>query len=208
MRTIFLADDHPLLMEGLKEFLKAKRWDVIGTETNGRSALNFIIEKKPDIAILDISMPMLSGIEIAERCYKIELPTKIILLTSHRDIDLYLKAKEYHIYGYLLKESALEEVEECLNSVLRNTPYFSKKIMNLFRFKQDSNALLKELTMSEMRVLKYMSESKTSSEIARLLFLSTRTIEKHKSNIIQKLGLETKNRALNKWVEQNKKSLF
>ncbi len=208
MRNIFIADDHPILAKGLKLFLEEKKWKVVGTENNGRSALNFIIDKKPDIAILDISMPFLSGIEIAERCKKIKSSTKIVLLTSHREIDFYLKAKEYHIFGYLLKESALEEIEDCLTSVMNNTPYFSKKISKHLKFKEESNALLDKLTMSEIRILKYISESKSSSEIARLLFISPRTVERHKSNIIQKLGLETENRALNKWAEKNKKSFF
>ena len=208
MRNIFIADDHPILAKGLKQFLEEKKWNVLGIENNGRSALNFIIEKKPDVAILDISMPLLSGIEIAEQCKKIKSSTKIILLTYHREIDFYLRAKEYHVFGYLLKESALEEIEDCLTSVTNNTPYFSKKISKYLQFKKESNALLKKLTMSEIRILKYISESKSSSEIARLLFISPRTVERHKSNIIQKLELETENRALNKWVEKNKKSFF
>lgn len=208
MRNIFIADDHPILMRGLKEFLESKGWTVIGTESNGRSALNFIVKNEPNIAILDISMPLLTGIEVAERCKKINSPTKIIFLTSHREIDFYLKAREYNIFGYLLKESALEEIEECLLSVINNTPYFSKKISKHLQFKEESDSLLKRLTMSEIRILKYVSESKSSSEIARLLFISPRTVERHKSNIIQKLELETENRALNKWVEKNKNLFF
>lgn len=208
MRNIFIADDHPILIKGLQEFLEEKKWNILGTEKNGRSALNFIIEEEPNIAILDINMPEFSGIEIAEYCKKIKSTTKIILLTSHKEIDFFLKAKEYNVLGYLLKESALEEIEECLAVVINGASYFSKKIRNHLRFKQESNTLLKGLTMSEIRILKYVSESKPSSEIARLLFLSPRTVERHKSNIIQKLNIKTENRALNKWVEENKKSLF
>lgn len=208
MRSIFLADDHPLIMIGLKDFLKQKGWNIIGTENCGRKALNFIIENKPNIAILDINMPLLTGIEIAERCKKMNSQTKIILLTSHREIDFYLKAKEYNISGYLLKDSGTEELEDCINSVVKDVPYFSKKIKNYLRFQKESNILLKKLTMSEIRILKYISELKSTSEIARLLFLSPRTVERHRSNIIEKLNLGSENRALNKWVEKNKKSLF
>lgn len=208
MKGIFIADDHPLLIEGLRKFLEERNWKIAGTETNGRLALNFIVENEPEIAVLDISMPELTGIEIAERCKKIKSPTKIIFLTSHREIDFFRKAKEYNILGYLLKESALEEIEECLISVSNNTPFFSKKIKKHFKFKEESNELLQKLTISEIRILKYVSQSKSSSEIGRLLFISPRTVERHKSNIIQKLELKTENRALNKWVEKNKQFFF
>ncbi len=208
MNRIFIADDHPLLIKGLHDFLTEKKYTIAGMECDGRSALNFIIKEKPDIAILDINMPLLTGIEIAERCKRAKLKTKIILLTSHKEIDFYVQAREYNIFGYLLKEFALEEIEQCLISVNHNTPFFSKKIEDYFRFKNESNELLRTLTQAELRVLKYMSDSKTSVEIARLLFISPRTVEKHKSNIIEKLELKSENRALNKWVEKNKKLLF
>lgn len=103
MRNIFIADDHPLIRTGLEFFLKEKGYTIVGTEDNGRSALNFIIKHQPDIAMLDVDMPFLTGVEIARHCGKMDLNCKIVLITYHKNINFYLEAKKYNIYGYLLK---------------------------------------------------------------------------------------------------------
>ncbi|MCI2229147.1 response regulator transcription factor [Polaribacter sp. MSW13] len=129
--TIFIADDHPLLIKGLKNLLIEKKMNVIGEAVDGQSALNFILKRKPDIAILDVEMPNLTGIEIARECKKNDLKTKIILITLHKEMDFYLKSKKLNIYGYLLKEFALDEIETCLQSVIHGTPYFSEQVKSI-----------------------------------------------------------------------------
>lgn len=201
---IFIADDHPILVKGLKDLLIEKGYEIIGTSSNGRAALNFIFKQKPDIAILDVEMPFLTGIEIAKAALKNDSKTKIILITLHKEVELYLQAKKLNIYGYLLKEFALEEIEKCLVSVSANKPYFSEKIKDMLGYTQESKNILKELTMTERRVIKLIAQHKSNKEIGHLLFISSRTVEKHRSNIINKLNIERKTGALSTWVQKNK----
>ncbi|HIC31670.1 MAG TPA: response regulator transcription factor [Flavobacteriaceae bacterium] len=202
--NIFIADDHPLLLKGLKDLIEEKNYTVIGTATDGLSAYNFIIQNKPDIAILDVEMPKLTGIEIAKSCLKNNSLTKIILITLHKELDLYLQAKKLNIYGYLLKEFALDEIDNCLQSVTENKPYFSDEIKKLLSFDEESDTVLKDLTPIEKRVLKLIAKDKTNKEIGRLLFISHRTVEKHRAKAITKLNIESKTGALFKWVQKNK----
>jgi len=202
--TIFIADDHPLLVKGLQDLLTEKRFTITGTATDGRAAMNFILKEKPTIAILDVEMPFLTGIEIASECKKNNSSTKIILITLHKEIELYLQAKKLNIYGYLLKEFALEEIEHCINSVSNNIPYFSKQIKNFIGFTEESNTILKELSATEKRILKLIADHKTNKEIGHLLFISPRTVEKHRSKAIIKLDIEQKSGALLNWVQKNR----
>lgn len=202
--TVFIADDHPLLVKGLKDLLLEKKFNVIGEALDGRVALNFILKEKPTIAVLDVQMPYLTGIEIANECQKNKIPTKVILITLHKEIELYLKAKKLNIYGYLLKEFALDEIEICINSVIDGTPYFSKQIKDFIGFTNETNEVLKDLTETEKRILKLISQHKTNKEIGHLLFISPRTVEKHRSKAILKLNLDQKTGTLLTWVQKNR----
>tara|TARA_B110000977_G_C11047143_1_gene480979 strand:+ start:570 stop:1196 length:627 start_codon:yes stop_codon:yes gene_type:complete len=203
MGSIFIADANPIVMRGLKGFLEEKGYTIVGMESNGSSALNFIIEKKPEIAILDIQMPFVNGVEIAEQCLNIKSKSKIILMTGHKEINFYLKSKKFNIYGYLLKGFLIEEIEDCINSVSNNIPYFSKKSKKTFGYTTECGYELNNLTKGEIRIVKLIAQFKTNQKIADLLFLSKRTIENHRSNIVTKLDLKKKPRALNVWVEKN-----
>ena len=114
--SIIIADDHPLVLKGLQDFLVEKKFNIIDSANDGKEAYKLILKHEPDIAILDIRMPHLSGIEIAEQCQD-KLNTKIILITFEKNTIFYQQAKQYNIYGYLLKEFALVEIENCLNFV-------------------------------------------------------------------------------------------
>ena len=203
MKTIITADDHPLFLRGLNDFLIEKKYPIIGSASDGNKAFELIESLKPNIAILDIQMPFLSGLEIAKLCKEKGIETKIILITFHKEASLFFEAKELNIYGYLLKDFAIEEIENCVASVLKNTPYFSTKIKEMFQLREDSNNHLQTLTPSERKILKYIAKDKTNKEIGDLLFISPRTVEKHRSNIIQKLNLEPKTNSLLIWAKEN-----
>lgn len=201
---IFIADDHPILLKGLEDLLIEKNFNVVGKATNGQDALNYIIKNKPDIAILDVEMPLKTGIEIAKHCAKNNIETKIILITLHKEMDLYLMAKKNGVFGYILKEFALDEIETCIESVSNNTPCFSKEIKKHIGFTEESNKILKDLTLAERRILKLIAQHKTNKEIGHLLFISPRTVEKHRSRIILKLDIARDTGALSTWVQKNK----
>ncbi|WP_299886435.1 response regulator transcription factor [uncultured Lacinutrix sp.] len=201
--SIFIADDHPLLLGGLEKFLTDRGFTVIDTASDGFSAYNSIIKLKPEIAILDINMPKLSGIEIARKCQQNKIETKIILNTLYKDEELYFEAKELNVYGYLLKEFALEEIENCLQTVLSGETYFSKDILKYLNVTIRPLEVLEKLTLTERKTLTLIAQNKTSKEIAEMLFVSIKTVEKHRTNIRVKLGLEPKTHSLLIWVKEN-----
>lgn len=207
-QSIVIADDHPLLLKGLGEFLTEKGYNLVGSGVNGREAFNLIAKLQPTIAILDIQMPFMSGLEIAKKCKNTNLDTKIVLITLHKEKDLYQEAKELNIFGYILKEFALEEIENCISSVSQGIPFFSPKIKALLGEDKFKDTSLQSLTPSEKKILKYIARDKTNKEIASLLFISYRTVEKHRSNIITKLHLEPKTNSLLIWAKEHHDKLI
>ncbi|PKA83179.1 LuxR family two component transcriptional regulator [Ulvibacter sp. MAR_2010_11] len=206
--TIITADDHPLLLKGLNDFLLEKNFNIIGSGNNGREAYNLITKLNPDIAIIDIQMPFMSGLEIAQKCKTNGITTKIILITLHKERDLYQQAQDLNIFGYVLKEFALEEIETCIKTVSSGKPFFSPEIKDLLGSNNMEENSLKNLTPSEKKILKLIANDKTNKEIASLLFISYRTVEKHRSNIISKLDLEHKTNSLLIWAKEHQEKLI
>lgn len=204
--SIIIADDHPLILKGLNDFLKEKSYEVLGSAVNGNDALQLIKDVEPDIAILDIRMPFLTGLEIAKICLEQNLSTKIILITFEKDESIYKEAKELHVYGYILKEFALVELENCIFNVMSGKRYFSPELIQYLEIDEPPKEL-DLLTPAEKRVLKLIARNKTAKEIGALLFVSDRTVEKHKSHIIKKLDLESKGGSLALFAKENEEFL-
>lgn len=207
--SIVIADDHPLMLRGLTDFLTSKNFNIKGSAQDGNAAYNLIVKHKPDIAIVDIRMPYKTGIEIAEACKKNNLKTKIILITFDKEEELFEKAKESNVYGYILKEFAVEEIENCINHVIQNKPYFSKELITYLtnNITYNKPECLDSLTKSELKILKLVSENKTSQDISEELSISIKTVHKHRSNIVAKLKLDNKPTSLSIWATLNKKHL-
>lgn len=202
--SIFIADDHPILLQGLETFLKDKGFKILGTATDGHSAYNNIVKLKPEIALLDIKMPLLSGIEIARKCMQNNISTKIVLITLYKDEALYFEAKDLNVYGYLLKEFAIEEIENCLEEVVKGQQYFSKDILRHLNISiEPTSKILNKLTLTERNVLELIAKNKTTKEISQMLFVTIKTIEKHRTNIRVKLGLDSRSYSLLVWVKEN-----
>jgi|TARA_R110002051_G_scaffold10175_11_gene38878 DNA-binding NarL/FixJ family response regulator len=202
--SIIIADDHPLLLRGLWDFLLEKGYNLLGKASDGKDALALIEKYAPDIALLDIQMPELSGIEVAQICKQKKIPTRIVLITLHKGKELFEEASKLNLYGYLLKDYALAEIVTCLEHVQNNKQYFSPKLNAHLSEGTPLQKQLQELTPSERKILKRISTGMTNQELADALFLSIRTIEKHRSNIIQKLGLDSKTNSLLVWAQQHK----
>jgi len=209
---IVIADDHPIFLSGLKQILSAeKSIEIIGEAYNGEKALELIIELKPEIAILDIDMPKKTGLQILNELKDSE--TKFIFLTMYGEEDIFDEAMNLGIKGFVMKDSAVTDIIDCILSVSNNNYYISssvsgflikrKKKLNKLR---ESNPMLDELTLSEKNILKYISENMTSKEIAEVLFLSYRTIENHRTNIANKLNLKGSHSLL-KFAIENKSLL-
>lgn len=207
--SIIIADDHPLMLRGLHDFLKSKGYNILGSAKDGQEAYNLIVKYKPDIAVLDIRMPFLTGLQVAEACLKNDITTKIILITFDKGEALYDKAQELNIFGYILKEFAIEEIELCIQSVINNKPYFSEEIALYLNSNTSTKRpkALNYLTKAEIKVLSLIAQNRTANEIGEALSVSGRTIEKHKSNIIKKLNLESKHNSLTLYAKENEQFL-
>jgi DNA-binding NarL/FixJ family response regulator len=204
---IVIADDHPLMLQGLKNFLESRKYAVVFSGKNGIETYSAIVKYKPEIAILDIGMPGMNGIEIAKKLLEAAIKTKIIFLTMYKSEEMLLSAQKYHVKGYLLKELALEEIEECIQQVVHGNSFYSPKLINNLRqsiFTEALNPLLKELTPSEIKILKLISEEKNTHDIADALFISVKTVEYHRSNLIKKLNLPLAKNSLLLWAVKNK----
>lgn len=201
--TVVIADDHPILLKGLNDFLSELGLDIVGLANEGQSALDLIIKFKPQLAILDMEMPKKTGLEIASDCKKLELNTKVILLTLHKELYLYHQAKELNLSGYILKEFALDDLSKAISKVLDGGQFFSEKIfegMKENKFRPDENPL----TPSEVKILRLIAEGLSTKDIANKLFIAERTVDKHRSNMIVKLQLEKKHNSLLIWAQKNR----
>ena len=201
---ILIADDHPLTLQGTVSFVESYGYKVPYICSNGAAALNLIRLHAPEVAILDINMPGMDGIDVSKNVQEARLRTKIILLTMHNEKTLYNKAREYGVYGYLLKEHAVAELRKCLEEVQKGNHYTSDLLnKDLVGDTAKGNAELSKLTFSERKIVELISQQKTTRQIAELLFLSEKTIEGHRSNIIDKLGLPKEKNILLKWAMRN-----
>lgn len=200
--SLIIADDHPLVLKGLQEFLTENHYNILASAKNGKEAYALIKAHSPDIAILDIRMPFLTGLQIAKKCKDENLKTKIILITFEKEEKIYNEAKALGIYGYVLKEFALDEIENCIASVIKSIPYFSPELLSYIQVNQIPEKL-RLITKTELKVLKLITENKTAREIGEELFISPRTVEKHKSNIIRKLEIDKSPNSLLIWAKEN-----
>ena len=204
--NVLIADDHPFTLQGTKMFVQSYGYKVVDVCSNGISALNLIVLHRPEIAILDINMPGLDGLDVAKKVFDDKLRTKIILLTMHKEMAIFKKAQQFGIFGYILKEHAQEELETCLKEVQLGNRYVSKFLTDdLIDSGADNSSNVDKLTVSERKILEFIAQQKTSKQIADLLFLSEKTVEGHRGKIIEKLGLPKEKNALLKWALQNYK---
>ncbi len=203
-----IADDHPLTLLGTQVLLEGMGHIVLESHSNGQDAWNAIKRLKPAFVILDISMPEMDGLEVAENIRLYNLPTKIVLLTSHKEKSVFKKAEELKINAYLLKQYALEELKDCLKHLEKNETYHSHRIR--FNLETDIDYLkgeaMEKLSFSEKKIFELIVQQKTTKEIADMLFLSGKTIEAHRAGIIRKLGIESDKNALLKYAAKFWKS--
>jgi DNA-binding NarL/FixJ family response regulator len=197
---VLLADDHTLVLEGLKRLLAAD-FELVGMVENGRELLAVASKLKPDVVLLDISMPLLNGVEAARQLKKIRPDVKIIFLTMHAEKTYVHEAFNAGASGYLLKRSAASELVLAIQEVAKGRLYLTPLIAaDVLRPFQDRSARLRlrprlrsagGLTARQREVLQLVAEGRTNKEIAGIMKISIKTVEFHKSGIMQNLGLRT-----------------
>ena len=191
---VLLADDHKIVVEGLTKLL-APTCDLVGTFENGRELVQAVKQLQPDVAVVDISMPLLNGIDAVAQLKKAKVKTKIIFLTMHPDITYATRALEAGASGYILKQSAPSELFEAIREVLKGRVYvtsmIAKDLLQSLMQKTAHSGKLTELTPRQREVLQLVAEGHSAKEIASVLKISPRTVEFHKHSIAQKLNLDS-----------------
>ncbi|MEW6125521.1 MAG: response regulator transcription factor [Acidobacteriota bacterium] len=196
--TILIADDHALIRKGLRQVIEADTpYQIIGEAASGKEALALIIQHQPQVAILDVNMPELTGFDVAQEVQKRNLKVAIIFLTMHKDKNYFNKAMDLGAKGYVLKDGVLDEIVSALQTVVRGVPFISSQLSGYLLQRLDRIGLLAKqtpglnnLTPTEKRILKLIANYKTSKEIAAELHIHYRTVDNHRTNISNKLGLQ------------------
>jgi two-component system, NarL family, response regulator DegU len=211
---ILIADDHPIFREGLKKVLERDpQLKVVGEAEDGAEAVARLTELHPDVAVLDLDMPVQDGFTVVRALQAAKLAVKVILLTMHHDEALFNSALDLGIAGYVLKDGALNEITSGVRAVAAGRNYISPELSTylVHRTRRATELTrqkptLNDLTPTERRVLKQIAEEKTSPEIAAALFISVRTVEHHRAHICEKLELRGFN-ALVKFAIAHKSEL-
>ncbi|MFN3342179.1 MAG: response regulator [Flavobacteriales bacterium] len=212
---LLIADDHPIFRKGLKDILQQSfsTVEIIECEA-GDKTLETIRLEKPDVAVLDIDMPQINGLDICQTVYSEGLPTRIIILTMYKEEEMFNKAFLTGAMGYVVKDNSVVEIVECIKEVMLGKKFIGPALQGfLTKFKEADKKkdrireLLHSLTQAELKTLKLVSQNRASKEIAELLFVSVKTVENYRSRICKKLELDPRNNSLLLWVSENRELL-
>jgi len=206
--TILIADDHDIIREGIKNILrKQPEYEVVGEAENGEEVLEKIASLKPDILLLDITMPKKSGLEILDQIQRVCPQTKILVISVHKADAYVMRALKAGVRGYLNKENAADDLLPALRKITAGQVYLSAEASSylLEKATKSPEELAQETLLSgrETDILRLVAEGKTAKEIADTLFISPRTVENYKNNVLKKLGLH-KTSDLIKYAIKNK----
>ncbi|MFZ7942112.1 response regulator transcription factor [Neobacillus sp. 19] len=190
MIRLFIAEDQRMLLGALGSLLDLEKdMKVIGQAMNGEEALNRILELKPDVCLMDIEMPVLNGLEVAEELAKRKSPSKIIILTTFARPGYFERALKIGVHGYLLKDGEIDELAETIRKVMEGKRVFSPELT--FNVIREENPL----TPKEQEILRLASLGKTTKEITSELYLSSGTVRNYISEIIHKLDAKNRTEA-------------
>jgi DNA-binding NarL/FixJ family response regulator len=192
---VLLADDHTIVAEGLRSLLESE-FEFVGTVGDGRALLDAAQKLKPDVIVADISMPLLNGLDAARQLKRDGATAKIIFLTMHADVQLAAEAFRAGAAGYLVKQSAGEELITAIHEVVKGRAYISplitRGVLNfLMDATQGPDRQPLKLTPRQREVLQLVAEGRTMKEIASILNISVRTVESHKYEMMEALGVQT-----------------
>jgi DNA-binding NarL/FixJ family response regulator len=193
---VLLADDHGIVRRGLRSLIEEAGLSVVAEAADGLEALRLTEEYKPDLLVLDIGMPKLSGIEVAARSQKLDRPPRVVILSMHSDESYIIRALAAGARAYLLKDATDEDLLPALRAVAAGKPFFSPAVTSVLvedyvrtlqqRGLTDSYDLL---TDREKEVLHLLAEGRSNKEVATLLDVGLSTVETHRANLMQKLNL-------------------
>lgn len=200
--SLIIADDHPVLRQGLRQIVENEpNLKILADCGDGDIALQLIVDLKPAVAVLDIDMPKMSGLQVLRALQKSKSATRVIFLTVHRSWESFDEAWTLGAHGYVLKDSAVEDIVKAIRAAHSGEKYTSAALTEHFLKETHLNDNPKEfkiqqLTFAERQVLKLIGEYMTNKQIAETLFISPLTVKTHRQNIIGKFGLEGNNKLI------------
>jgi DNA-binding NarL/FixJ family response regulator len=190
--NIILVDDHQMLRDGLRNLIEQKaNLQILAEASDGREAIKLCAKLNPDVVITDISMPSLNGVEATKQILKDNPEIKIIGLSMHANRKFVQAMFQAGGYGYLLKDGDVNELITAITTVMQNRKYLSKKINQDYLLSLNDEEDIKKISTRETEVLQLLAEGKSSKEIGEVLFLSSKTIDVHRNNLMKKLDLYT-----------------
>jgi len=194
--SIFIVDDHGVVIEGIKSaFREREEYEVIGSAYDGRQAIEMVEAMRPDIVIMDISMPDLNGIEATKRIKELSSDIKIIIYTMFSNEEFVIELFKSGISGYVLKQDPFSDLVLAIDAVKAGGSYFSTTAPRILsehiRTLEDGRKGLGVLSLREHEIFKLLADGKSVKQIAEKLFISPKTVESHKYSILTKLGVQT-----------------
>jgi DNA-binding NarL/FixJ family response regulator len=193
--TVLLADDHKIVLEGLKGLLEDE-YEIVGAVGDGRELVEQAQKLHPDVIVVDIGMPLLNGIDAVTQIRKVRPNAKVVFLTMHQDAMYAKEAFEAGALGFVLKHSAPSELKTAIEEALKGntfiSPAIAQELMHLYKGDGEIKAgAFGSLTVRQREVMQLLAEGKSAKEIAKILHISTRTVEFHKYNMMEQLGIKT-----------------
>ncbi len=195
---ILLADDHEIIREGLRSVLETRKdWEIVGEATNGREAVKKVEELKPDVVVMDISMPELNGLEAVRQIVKQVPRTEVLVLTMHDSEDLVRGVLDAGARGYLLKSDASRQLISAIEALRLHKPYLTPRVNEVVLRGYLGEEPLKgetsggKLTPREREIVQLLAEGLSSKEVAGTLHISVKTAETHRTNIMRKLDIHS-----------------
>ncbi len=194
---ILVADDHTMIRQGLISILRSHaEFEVVGEAADGHEAVEKALESRPDVAVLDLSMPRLGGLEAARRIHKALPRTRILVLTMHDDEEYVLRSVRAGASGYVVKDSAAGELVAAIRAVSAGQGYFGPQAAKALAagYEQGSAAAedpYERLTAREREVFQLLIEGRTNAEVARILFISPKTVDNHRTHLMARLGVHS-----------------
>ena len=188
---VLLVDDHQMIRQGLKTLLEREGLDVVGEASDGRDAIRLARQLHPDVAVVDLVMPLLNGIDAAREITKVSRKTKTVLLTMHTEDRYVIEALKAGVKGYVLKTQAAPDLVVAISEVFKGTIYVSPAVSGALveAYLRKTDFSEPPLTSRQRQVLQLVAEGKTTKEVASLLGVSVKTAESHRASLMDKLSI-------------------
>jgi DNA-binding NarL/FixJ family response regulator len=188
---LLLADDHELVREGFRALLEREGYQILAEASDGRDAVRLAKTLKPDVVIMDLSMPLLNGVDATSQILRVSPRSKVIILTMYTEDQYVLAALRSGAAGYILKTKAAKDLVQAIRQVCAGTVYLSPEVSQTIveAYRSEIKPSSQVLTSREREVLQLVAEGKTTKEVATILGISVKTADSHRSRVMQKLGI-------------------